>query len=117
MSQRCSKLVGGALRWIEARASRAFLSRAPLLVAAYAYAFALVSSAKGVAPGVPPRSEPNTSVSRPRNRFIALKVVCGVPVADSPEACVSPAGERFARATGRLPVRLKTLVRALATFC
>ena len=39
-----------------------------------------------------PRPATNGSVSNPRNRFIASKVVCCEPVASSPEICVRPAG-------------------------
>jgi len=60
----------------------------------------------------------------PMNRFIASKVVCCEPVADSPEACVSalprPAPLRPNRETnagGNAPPLLKKVLIALATFC
>ena len=57
------------------------------------------------------------SVKSPMNRFIASKVVCCEPVATSPEACVSPAGVSDPNTMGMLPLVLKKLVNALATFC
>ena len=79
------------------------------------------SSANGVAPAVPPRPPPRPSmkgsVSNPRNRFIAVKVACWVPVAVSPEICDRPLGERPAKAAGMLPLVLKKFVSALFTFC
>ena len=49
----------------------------------------------------------NGSVKRPRNMFIASKVVCCEPVASSPEACVRPAGVSSPNTSGMPPVVLK----------
>ena len=59
----------------------------------------------------------NGSVKTPMNMFIASKVVCWLPVAVSPEACVNPAGVNPANTAGMPPLALKKLVSALATFC
>ena len=64
-----------------------------------------------------PRPAMNGSVKRPRNRFIASKVVCCEPVATSPEACVRPAGVSPPNTTGMPPLLLKNPTIALATFC
>ena len=49
------------------------------------------------------------------NRFIASNVVCCEPVAVSPEACVSPAGDSEPNTMGMPPALLKKLTSAVPT--
>ena len=48
--------------------------------------------------------------------FMALKVACCVPVASSPEAWVSPAGDSEANPAEIPPLALKKLISVLATL-
>jgi hypothetical protein len=50
------------------------------------------------------------------NRFIASKVACCDPVANSPDACVRPPGVSVANDTGMPPLALKKLVNAAPTL-
>jgi hypothetical protein len=78
------------------------------------------SSANGVA--LPeeetgsPRLALNGSVITPMNCVMASNVVCCVPVAVSPEACVSPAALRPPYTSGMPPLLLKKLISALPTL-
>jgi hypothetical protein len=63
------------------------------------------------------RPATNGSVITPMNCVMALKVVCWLPVAVSPDACDSPDGVSELYSIGMPPVALKKWVRALPTLC
>src|SRR5258708_2989936 len=71
-----------ALRWLWVRAFR-FAAEALALSVSSANCVAPLDEVTGL-----PRPATKGSVSRPRNRFIASKVVCCDPVASSPESWV-----------------------------